>query len=254
MFNRVLNAHCNEASGVVKLNELVELLNAESVQSWTEAYLGLVSQYGFEQTVYGVLPDRTTPLENAFLRSNYSTAWRDKYDTEKFHYIDPTVSHCLQSSLPYFWTADAFKGKQQQAFYEEACSYDIRQGVTMPIHGANGEFGVISFVTDRLSVKEFKSGLDRFLPDLALLRDYIFESSLKFAGNPSDDENTVLLTKRERECLQWAMVGKSTWDIAQILNCSEATVNFHFANLRRKFKVNSRQQVVIRAIHSGLIS
>jgi len=39
-----------------------------------------------------------------------------------------------------------------------------------------------------------------------------------------------------------------------LLNCSEATVNFHFSNIRRKFNTNSRQQAVVKAIHMGLIN
>jgi LuxR family quorum-sensing transcriptional regulator LasR len=37
------------------------------------------------------------------------------------------------------------------------------------------------------------------------------------------------------------------------MNCAEATVNFHFANARRKFKVSTRQQAIVKAIRLGLI-
>jgi LuxR family quorum-sensing transcriptional regulator LasR len=39
-----------------------------------------------------------------------------------------------------------------------------------------------------------------------------------------------------------------------ITRCSEATVNFHLANVRQKFNVNTRQQAVIKAISLGLIN
>jgi DNA-binding CsgD family transcriptional regulator len=38
------------------------------------------------------------------------------------------------------------------------------------------------------------------------------------------------------------------------LACSEATVNFHFANIRRKFAVGSRSVAVLLALEKGLIS
>lgn len=122
------------------------------------------------------------------------------------------------------------------------------------MHGANGEFGVISFVSDTLADKKFQRELGRFMPDLALIRDYVFESSLRFATPSAPQENSIHLTRRELESLKWAMVGKSSWDISKIMRCSEATVNFHVGNVRRKFKVATRQQAVVKAIRLGLIS
>lgn len=61
------------------------------------------------------------------------------------------------------------------------------------------------------------------------------------------------LTAREIECLQWCAIGKSSWEISGILNISESAINFHMANIRRKFGVNSRRQAVALAIQVGLI-
>lgn len=61
------------------------------------------------------------------------------------------------------------------------------------------------------------------------------------------------LTPREQEVLAWSGKGKSSWEISRILACSEATVNFHFANIRRKFAVGSRSVAVLIALEKGLI-
>jgi diguanylate cyclase (GGDEF)-like protein len=61
------------------------------------------------------------------------------------------------------------------------------------------------------------------------------------------------LTPRELECLQWSAIGKSSWEISGILEISESAVNFHMANIRSKFAVNSRRQAVAQAIQFGLI-
>lgn len=61
------------------------------------------------------------------------------------------------------------------------------------------------------------------------------------------------LTPRELECLQWCALGKSTWEIAQLLTISEAAVNFHMTNIRGKCGVASRRQAVTKAIQLGLI-
>lgn len=238
---------------MVKIESLLGLLNCEDENVWSEMLFELAREYGFEQTLYGVVPNKQTPLEQAFLCSNYSANWRNKYDAEKFHYIDPTVGHCLHSTVPLIWEPHTFKSIQQQQFYEEARGFGIRSGITYPVHGANGEFGVISFVSDTLADKKFQQEMGRFMPDLALIRDYVFESSLRFLHPPEPSES-IRLTDRELESLKWAMVGKSSWEISKIMRCSEATVNFHFANARRKFKVTTRQQAVVKAIRFGLIN
>jgi DNA-binding CsgD family transcriptional regulator len=61
------------------------------------------------------------------------------------------------------------------------------------------------------------------------------------------------LTKREYEILNWIKIGKTTWEIAQILAVSESCVNFHIDNLRKKFGAVNRTNVVAVAVASGLI-
>lgn len=236
---------------MVQLDWLVRLMECETQEEWGKLLFEIANHYGYEKTIFGVVPNRHVSIEPVFLQSNYSGEWRNKYDAEKFHYLDPTVSHCVRSSLPLIWQPKTFNESSQQAFYEEACSYGIRSGITYPIHGAGGESGLISFASDRMAKKDFLNELAHALPDLALVRDYAFESSQKFTLLQTKQE--VHLTPREVECLKWAMEGKTAWEISIIMHCSEDTVNFHFKNLRRKFNVNTRQQVVVKAIRLGII-
>lgn len=237
------------------INKLFELLNCDSEKKWSDMLCSISNNHGFEQIVYGVISSRHIPLEHAFLRSNYSAEWRSKYDSEKFHYIDPTVTHCLESTIPLVWQPKTFNATPMlQNLYEEACGHGIRSGISFPIHGANGEFGVISFATDAPPGKRFSQDVVHFMPSLSLIRDYVFESSLKFVKAPSLDRNKIHITHRELEALKWAMAGKTSWEISKIMNCAEVTVNFHLTNVRSKFKVATRQQAVIKAIRMGLIT
>jgi len=74
-----------------------------------------------------------------------------------------------------------------------------------------------------------------------------------FQPNESDTPPAIKLTNREKEFLQWSEVGKSSWEIARIVNCSEANVNYHFNNIRRKFGVSSRHLAGKIAREQGLI-
>ena len=61
-------------------------------------------------------------------------------------------------------------------------------------------------------------------------------------------------TARETEILKWIADGKSDWQIGQILNISDKTVNFHVENMKRKCGVATRIQVVVQAVHQGKIA
>ncbi|MBV7477723.1 LuxR family transcriptional regulator [Pseudomonas sp. PDM31] len=63
----------------------------------------------------------------------------------------------------------------------------------------------------------------------------------------------IKLTTREKEVLQWSAAGKSSWEIARIISCTEAGVNYHFCNIRRKFGVSSRWIALVMALEQGLI-
>jgi DNA-binding CsgD family transcriptional regulator len=68
---------------------------------------------------------------------------------------------------------------------------------------------------------------------------------------PADKD--IVLSKREKEVLNWLKLGKSSWDISVILGISERTVNFHVYKIMQKLKTVNRPQAVATAIHLGLI-
>ncbi|HHA3890709.1 TPA: LuxR family transcriptional regulator [Pseudomonas aeruginosa] len=65
---------------------------------------------------------------------------------------------------------------------------------------------------------------------------------------------SVEAENRAKEVLQWCAIGKTSWEISVICNCSEANVNFHMGNIRRKFGVTSRRVAAIMAVNLGLIT
>src|SRR4051812_36307627 len=104
---------------MVETAHLVQLLESEDVAAWSRTLFSLAREQGYERALFGVVGSRHARLEHGFLRSNYSPRWRERYDAERFAYIDPTVIHCLTSTLPMVWTPEAFRTPEQRALYEE---------------------------------------------------------------------------------------------------------------------------------------
>lgn len=56
--------------------------------------------------------------------------------------------------------------------------------------------------------------------------------------------NALDLTRSEKEIMDWVGMGKSNWEIAQILGRSEWTIKTHLRNIFRKLDVTSRTSAV----------
>lgn len=68
----------------------------------------------------------------------------------------------------------------------------------------------------------------------------------------SQDTSGITLSNREAEVLEHISNGLSTNDIAQQLNISNNTVEFHRHNLMKKLSANNMAQLVKKAIQLGL--
>lgn len=66
-------------------------------------------------------------------------------------------------------------------------------------------------------------------------------------------KTTQNLTMREIEVLNWIKVGKSSWEISVILNCSKRAVDFHVTNVKKKLKAFNRAQAVAIALQHSII-
>ena len=237
------------------IERFANLLSCSTINGWRNQLFNLGNEFGYEKILLAILPDQCAQPEMklTFLQSNYSDEWISRYDAEKLGLIDPIVTHCANKSTPLIWIPDIFADRKQKEMYEEACGYGIRSGVTLPLHGMKGELGALCFVTDVKPDKRFQRDTNFNLPELSCLRDFVIESSQRFIERPCLEKN-IYLTSRELECLKWCARGKGSWEIGNLLNCTEATVNFHFKNIRAKFNTTSRHLAIVRAINLGLIN
>lgn len=209
---------------------------------------------GFDKIMFAVIPQPKLNAADVYMRSNYPAKWREHYDHQNLRAADPTVEFCFKSSAPFIWAPESFKTPEQRALHEEASAHGLKSGVTLPIHGAGGEIGMLTCVRDQAAGPEFMRDLARQLGSLTLLRDIAFDSLRKYMDVAPPGQDVPVLTARELDCLQWMAAGKTAWEIGRIMSISEAGVNFHMGNLRSKFGVSRRNDVVIKAIRLGLIT
>jgi LuxR family quorum-sensing transcriptional regulator LasR len=229
------------------------LLTCRNERAWLNSVIRMAQDYGFEQVLIALSDGQPSAVGNVFLRGNFSSQWLETYDRKKFLNIDPAVAYCATHSTPVLWREKIFTGKKQKEMSREAANFGLHTGMSLPFHGANGEMGILCLAKNVPPSQQVYRDMLRVTPELSLMRDYAFQGALRFFNRKINISNPIL-TQRELECLKWCATGKASWEIAQILACTEATVNYHILNLRRKLNADSRRQAVINAIHLGLVN
>ncbi len=236
--------------GLANFAPIMEACSSAEAMSHVER---AVRALGFERLLFAVTAQTSNGSKDLYLHSTYPQAWREHYEKNNLRANDPTVVHCFKSMSPFVWKPESFHTSAQQGMLEEATAFGLHSGVTLPIHGLNGEVGMLTCVRDDSSAASFQRDLSQTLGELCLLRDVAVDAIISHIA-PKVEEEAPVLTVRELDCLRWIAAGKTTWEIGRILSISEAGVNFHICNLRTKFGVNRRSDVVIKAIRLGLIA
>lgn len=78
-----------------------------------------------------------------------------------------------------------------------------------------------------------------------------FYALAEFEGSEPEGENP--LSERERECLSWVSHGKTTDEIALILDVSPSTINCYIAHAIHKLAARNRAMAIACAIRRNLI-
>lgn len=179
------------------------------------------------------------------LISTYPVRWTDHYLKSHYETLDPVIRAAHQSVEPFEWgegTARFALTDNQRDFFDEAFSFGIRCGFTIPINDRRGPIAAVTFASDARrepfirSIKTNGRALQLMAISLhAHIRRNLYDRT-KVAG--------VELKSREVECLQWAACGKTASESAQIIGITERTVYFHLTNARTKLGVTSMRQAI----------
>src|SRR5450830_642570 len=130
----------------IDMDSLESLFSIETEDEWSAKIFQLAESLGFDQSIFAVLKNKLEPLDNAYIKSNYSNKWRATHYHQGLGYIDPIVAHCFKNITPYVWSADSFVNNEDERNLQEGASfYGLKFGVVFPIYGSNGEFGMYAF-------------------------------------------------------------------------------------------------------------
>jgi DNA-binding CsgD family transcriptional regulator len=181
------------------------------------------------------------------LISTYPSKWIDHYLKHKYEQLDPVITGAASDTEPFQWGIDLQPRSlsvAQQKLFEEAASFGISCGFTVPIHDRYGAIAAVTFAAEERHAPIFIRRIERHREILQLLAMYFHAHVRKnFAFRRI---GTVSLSPREVECLKWAAEGKSAWEIGRILGISKHTAATYLENAKTKLGVRTTVQAVAR--------
>lgn len=218
------------------IDELRALKGSEAVsRRLSQALLG----FGFHAFLMTRLPARTERIDPYILVKSWPHAWLSRYSRLGYYAHDPVAQNCFATLEPFIWSRANWDGCDPQLarrVMNEACDFDLRDGVMVPMHDLSGRQASLSLAARTLDLPP--SGLKA----IHLVGLYAFASA---------DERSCVpprLSPREREVLSWTAQGKSTWDVGEILGVSQQTVATHLKNAKVKLDGTTVTHTVVQAL------
>jgi LuxR family transcriptional regulator, activator of conjugal transfer of Ti plasmids len=188
--------------------------------------------------------------------TSYPKSWVDRYGDEQYQNVDPVLRQARAIGPAFLWDgsdAPETRSMKERRFFDDALSFKIRTGVTVPIAAGYGRFGAFTFAGDDRS-----PALERLAEnskDLLQMMGVSYHAHVKarMTELPEFDADNAVLTFRERQCLGWASSGKTMQEMATILRVTPRVVKFHLDNGRRKLGASTLTHAVALALRRELL-
>ncbi len=204
---------------------------------------------GFEYCAYGLRMPLPLTQPKISMFNNYPLTWQKRYQNEHYFSVDPTVQHGMRSQLPVIWSDSLFASARE--FWEDARSFGLQVGWAQASRDVNGIGGMLTLARsgEALSAAELQNSV--FM--MAWLTQMAHLGMSRLLAAKLNPEIEVTLSDREIEVLRWTGDGKTSADIAEIINISERTVNFHINNAMLKLNAANKVSAVVKAAMLGML-
>ena len=206
-------------------------------------------RFGFEAIIVTGLPNPDQQFAQMVLAKRWPTEWFKLYTENNYDRVDPVVRMCRQTVNPFEWSEAPYNAELEPGAAEvmrRAADFRMSSGFVVPIHGLTGYEAGVSLGGVHLDLNP------RSKPALHLMAMYGFDRIRRLLDpRPAPP---ALLTPREREVISWASQGKSAWEIGEILNITQRTVEEHLATAARKLGAVNRTHAVALAIRRKIIN
>jgi LuxR family quorum sensing-dependent transcriptional regulator len=210
----------------------------------------VAKSYGFQYFSIIRLPNADErSLSTLSIISNWPPDLINSYDQLGLLENSPVIGAMRRSTKPLVWRLEDLNRNRPDGREEEVttlfAAYGFHRGVYFSTQEPSGERGAVSFSGTRDTPSNAE------LMELSYISNLIYEKVAEIKKPAASAEQT--LSARERECLHWTASGKTSSEIATILELSEHTVNHYLSAACQKLGATNRAHAVARAVRAGLL-
>jgi len=233
---------------------LDKVTNANSVEELWQLHTTQMANYGFDRVIYGFTRYRTSSSlgdpQDWVLLSNQSPEYMKVFFDEGLYYHAPMIRWALANSgaCSWRWMMDMTRTDNLTAsemrVMEFNRSMDVTAGYTISFRSLSERTkGAVALTAAAGTSQDSVEQIWAEHGDAIVVMNNVMH--LKLLTLPySGDRN---LTRRQREVLQWVGDGKTTQDIAILLDLTPATVEKHLRLAREALDVETTAQAVLKA-------
>lgn len=226
---------------------------SDPIDQLAAAFQTALEQLGFGYFACCSHVDPLNPPPSAVMLHNYPAVWVRTFSESKLYEIDPVLLQAERTPFAFFWNDCAFRAQltgAQTEILAAAGSLGIQRGYTIPIH--------LSWVPGSLrascSLVPNAKSIDASSYAVAQLLATHFYAAATRAYHPWNTVTPIVLSPRERQCLELAAQGKSDWVIGRVLGLNKGTAHKYMENVKRRLGVATRVQAIVKALMTRQIS
>lgn len=213
------------------------ILRADGAEQATNVFRDYLAHRGFQNIMVG---DGVRPLV-----WEAPKGWLEYYHENGLQFSDPVWRAARYFGRAHTWALPLnIATYAEQKMLAEGEDAGLRCGVSIPICDSTGLHANIS-----VSSREKDAAPEHYLDEIAAV-------GMAFSFKSINSEIRLAraahkpLTPKERECVQWASVGKTYNDIADIMMISQRTVVTHIVHAMDKFGAANITSLCVMALMS----
>jgi DNA-binding CsgD family transcriptional regulator len=234
---------------------LDRVMAATTVNDLEDAMISAANALGFRWgTAIIVRQDvdgRSTFTSIGSIPEGYGDIYNDVESAQN----DPVLQVVKKTHVPVLWDRSYYEQAGQGAMWEEQARFGLVSGVMVAMHMPGGRHFALGVDADQALTCDARARSE-LVGQVQLLMVHT-ESALEHLV--ADHELVARgehfhLTRRELACLQWSSLGKTAWEVSQIIGISERVARKHLESAIVKLDCTSKVHAVAKALRMGQIN
>ncbi len=229
---------------------VAEIITSQTSYDVFRILKSVTLEFGYTKFMVMRLPDEAeATIGDMAIITNWDAELIAAYDMMGFLSNSPIIKLLKSTTLPIVWDINELNKERDDGKENDVTSlfkeFGLINGVYFRVSDKNGKQGALGIAGDRKPPSESE------LMQISYIAGHAYEVLTNIDITSSTHKDN--LTERERECIYWTASGKTSGDVAGILNISENTVNNYLTAAALKLNTVNKAHTVAKAIRYGLL-